>query len=455
MAQIRHIGISDAVIAKADFSRGYRQLPIDPFDWLKQMFFLPDSGYHMDTRAIFGGRPCALIMQRTHQALAWAGVNVSVNIGQQQLSSSSSSDAAYARACSSYIDDSLFVAHRACADSAWENLLTVFAAANVKLSTTEGHVSPPSRAMRALGFDIDLDLGTISIPNHKLHEMLEFASFILASTVITRHDIKKLLGRISRCIMVIREGRRFIGRLLLLLQGPPLPSQTPVPLPEGAKEDLQWWITYGPKLNTKTLLIPPKLPLESVFLVDGRIDSTSPPSVGGLCYHSKEFFSMEVPPSFNNEPIHIIEAIALLAASRLWVPKLPGGHLIPIGSDNQAVVLSFQHGRAKEPNLAAMARLLWGVFATSTSSFYLRYVPSEQNSSDGISRLNPKHIQFLLSQKWTQLVLPPSYFSIDESFPFAYQEEMPTACKQPASSCSISPLPTPQGPPKTVISSHS
>ena len=206
IAQIRRIGIEDAVIAKADFSRGYRQLIVDPADWLKQMFIINDKGYMMDTRAIFGGRPCSSFMQITHQALAWAAVNASVSINQQALDSSSSTDKAYSRACSPYIDDSLLVAHKACASSVWDNLLAVFNSANVKLSSTEGHVCPPSRVMRALGFDIDLDSGTVSLPLHKLHEMLDFANFLLSSPVVTRQDIKKLLGRISRCIMVIIEG---------------------------------------------------------------------------------------------------------------------------------------------------------------------------------------------------------------------------------------------------------
>ena len=86
LAQVRAIGIEDAVIAKADFSRGYRQLPIDPGDWLKQMFYLPQLGYAMDTRAIFGGHPCCMMMQRMHQGLAWAGVNTSVDLDPTQLS---------------------------------------------------------------------------------------------------------------------------------------------------------------------------------------------------------------------------------------------------------------------------------------------------------------------------------------------------------------------------------
>ena len=434
-----HIGLADAVIAKADFSRGYRQIPIDPAEWTKQMFHIPEQGFFMDTRAIFGGRPCSLMMQRTHQGLSWAGMNTDVEIDKNELASSVNKDLALYRACTPYIDDSLQAAHKACAASSWSNLLNVFAAANIQLSTTEGHVCPPSRSMRALGFDIDLDSGTISLPLHKLHEMLDFTNFVLTSGQVTRQDIKRLLGRISRCIMVVREGRRFIGRLLLLLQGPHLPSNTLVLLPDGAKEDLGWWLTYGPHLNSKTLISLPPLPLTSVFLVDGRADPGSPPSVGGLNYHTREFFSMTVPSRFYNEPIRVIEAIALLAASRLWVSEMPPYHIIPIGSDNQAVVLSYQHGRAKEQNLAAMARLLWGFFATSTCSFYIRYVPSKENSSDGVSRLNRQHTEFLLSQNWKQLLLPDEYFSLDETSPFSYQEVMPRVLEPQALSSNNSP----------------
>ena len=193
-------------------------------------------------------------MQRTHHALAWAAINTSVDIDQAQLLLSSNPDLAARRACAPYIDDALVAVHRASADSTWSNLLAVFAAANVQLSTTEGHVSPPSRSLRALGFDIDLDKGTVAIPQHKMVEMLEFANLILSHDSVTRQDIKRLLGRICRCIMIIREGRRFIGRLLRLLQGPPLPSNIRVPLPLDAKEDLLWWVRHGPQLNTKSLI---------------------------------------------------------------------------------------------------------------------------------------------------------------------------------------------------------
>ena len=134
---------------------------------------------------------------------------------------------------------------------------------------------------------------------------------------------------------------------------------------------------------------------------------------------------------------------------------MPPGFLIPIGSDNQAVVLSYQHGRAKEPTLAAMSRLLWGVYATSTCSFYLRYVPSDENSSDGVSRLNQTHVNFLLSQNWTQLHLPDSFFSVDETNPFSYQEEIPSVLNGQLPFSKTSPLQRPQRDLRTATSKAS
>ena len=213
-----------------------------------------------------------------------------------------------------------------------------------------------------------------------------------------------------------------------------MPSNLPVQLPQGAKDDLLWWIKHGPQLNSKTLISPPTLPLTSVYLVDARgMSVDQPASVGGLCYFTQQFFSMVAPPQFQNQPIHVLEAIVLLAASRLWVPMLPNGHIIPIGSDNQAVVAAFQHGRAKDQYLASMSRLLWGVFATSSCSFHLCYVPSQHNSSDGVSRLDKNHIQFLLSQDWQQIHLPDVFFSLDELNPFGYKEEMQQFYKSPQS----------------------
>ena len=433
LALLREVGIDDALVAKADLSRGYRQLPVCPGDWQAQLFFVPGAGYMMDTRAIFGGRPCGLFMQRTNQALAWAAVNTSISVDEDLAGKSSNPARAAWRGISPYIDDALVVAHAACADATWRNLLSVYEATNVKLSTTPGHVSPPGRRVRALGFDVDCDTGFMSIPRAKLNEMLQFAAALLAKGSATYLQLKQLLGRVCRCIMVIREGRPFIGRLLTLLHGPQRAQHERVRLPAGALADLQWWVQHGPRLNTKALINPPASTVISAILVDGRGMQAGGgrPSLGGICYTTREFFAMEAPPDFHQAPVHVIEAIALLAAARAWVPAMPAHSEVGVGSDNQPVVNAFLHGRAVDPSLAAMTRLLWGVFATSTCSFRLRYVPTKANSADGVSRLDSRHIDSLSKGGWRRLFLPSSFFALNESDVFRHQAEEPSTWRPP------------------------
>ena len=264
----------------------------------------------MDIRAIFGGCPCRGFMQRFDQALTWAAVNTSVDVEPSVASLTPSSSSPQFRACAPYIDDGLCVMHKACASSAWDNLLAVYKAANVKLSSTPGHISPPARILRALGFDVDCDSGTVAIPTHKVGEMVDLAKRIAARRSSTRHELKQLLGRLCRLIMIVRVGRRFIHRLLDLIRGPVQPRHAPLQLTPGALADLSWWLSHASSLNTKTFIAPSPLPLSSVFLTDGRGASREgPPSVGGLCHTARQFFSTEVPPELNDEPVHVVEAV--------------------------------------------------------------------------------------------------------------------------------------------------
>ena len=440
LAILREIGLQDVVLAKADQSRGYRQVPICPGDWSKQMFHLPRFGFFLDTRGIFGCRPCGSFKQRENQAIAYAAVNMSVVIDQEALEKSVNVEKQAVRGTSTYIDDTLLAAHKACAVSAWQNVLGANEAANIKLSTTPGHVSPPGRSVIALGFLVDCDSGSVSLPPEKLGEMLVLAAQVLEAGSCTRKTLQMLLGRLARVIMVVREGHRFIGRLLSLIQGPQVPPSHLISLTEEAAQDLLWWLRHGPLLNARTVVTMPVLSGEAVILTDGRGKGVGNlPSVGGLCYNSKEYFSMVVPATYHEAPVHVIEAVALLAACRRWVPGLPPGCVVPVGCDNMGVVMSYQGGKARNRYLAAAARLLWGVFAMSGSVISLRYVPSSQNSSDGVSRLKADHCSFLDENGWVRVVLADDLFSLDEDSPVVFKEGMQGDCRQPPSVSALSP----------------
>ena len=253
--------------------------------------------------------------------------------------------------------------------------------------------------------------------------MLYLAGKLYGEGSTLLQQLKVLLGRMARVVMVVLAGRRFMNRLLLLLQGPQRPGSTVVILSSGALEDLSWWLIYGRKLNNRVLFSTSRPCERALFVVDGRGRSNDgPPSIGGLCHELMKFFSVEVPQDLYDAPVHIIEAAALLVACRLWVHYLGHHGAITVGSDNVAVVESVRHGKPRDSQLGSMVRLLWGLFAEVGADCFCVYVPSSQNTSDGVSRCNKMDVDFLLSQGWTQDHPDPILFSFKESDPFLCQE---------------------------------
>ena len=225
--------------------------------------------------------------------------------------------------------------------------------------------------------------------------------------------LKSLLGRMAR---QSRAGRRFINRLLETVQGPFRPTNTLITLSNGQREDLSWWVRYGVLLNTRAVISLPPMPRKAVIVTDGRGSSSEgPPSIGGLCYPLKEYFSTVVADEFHDSPVHVIEAVALVVAVRLWIECLGGQSLVPIGCDNMAVVAAVNRDRSKEPSLSATARLVWSMFRRIGSTCHLRYVSTDLNASDGVSRLNSAHTKFLSDSGWKGVSVDSSYCSLVES----------------------------------------
>ena len=415
LVHVKEIGKDDCLLAKIDWSRGYRQIPIDPRDALRQIFWLPQAGFLLDTKGVFGVKSMASIQQRTHQGVLAAAHSLTVE-PDPKVVCHSSSNPSY-RATLPYIDDGLVAVHRSVAEQFWGNILTVFAALNVHTSTTPAHICAPARKMTALGFLVDLDAGTIEIPKVKMMELQAWLLYVRGNEFVTFSEIKKLLGRIMRVSMVVECGRRFINRILTLLKVPNNPGMVKVKVTQEAAADLNWWLYTAPSLNHRCVIEPMLLPVDNMYEVDGRgrLESGEPPAVGGLFPELKQFFSQHVPLVLAFQPIHVIEAVAFLAAARTWISFLPPGSRAVVGSDSRPVVDSVNFGRPKDPSLQAATRLIWHLHAIHQVQLDLVYVNTKVNRSDPLSRLDEGFIAELLADGWTRLSLPDSSFSLSET----------------------------------------
>ena len=357
----------------------------------------------------------AMVQQRFHAAVLFAAHKLSVTVDPSLIPESPSCPPE-TRVTMPYIDDGLVACTRAVAESFWANILLTFRVLNIKTSTTPAHICPPSRKITALGFFIDLDEGTMSIPEEKLAELVTWVEFISRRSEVTLSDIKKLLGRMLRVSMIVEVGRRFVNRLLTVLQGPTRPGGLAVPVTSEMKADLHWWRYTAPKLNTKCLLDPPVFDLSTQYMVDGRgkLGTGEPPAVGGLHFERKEFFSMEVPPSFSQAPIHVVEAVAFLVAARAWIKYLQRDSVCLAASDSMPVVDSVRGGRPRDSTLQAVVRLLWHLHAAHQVQLHLSYVQTKENKADLLSRLDQGEVMRLKGLGWRQITIPVADFSLEE-----------------------------------------
>ena len=124
--------------------------------------------------------------------------------------------------------------------------------------------------------------------------------------------------------------------------------------------DLNWWSYTAPRLNNKCLISPPIFKLDAQYMVDGRgkLATGEPPAIGGLNFLRQEFFSLSVSSQHHEAPIHVVEAVALLVAARVWVEHLPRDSVSVVASDSMPVVDSVNHGKPRDPSLQATTRLL-------------------------------------------------------------------------------------------------
>ena len=149
---------------------------------------------------------------------------------------------------------------------------------------------------------------------------------------------------------------------------------------------------------------------------------------------------MFVPEMFHKVPVHVVEAVALLAACRAWVPRLPSDHIVPVGCDNMAVVLSYRGGKAKN--------YYWLRLHAYCGEFSQFVAPS---SLSGMF-LRPR-TAVMVSPAFATIILPTwtgtggggflddCFFELDENSPFRYQVSMQGDSRQPSSASGPSPLP--------------
>lgn len=361
------------LLYKRDLKRAYRQFPVDPLDY-------PLLGYcwkhalYFDVVLPMGLRSAAMACQRITNAVCY----ICEAQGHRTLS---------------YLDDFIGVTRPESAWQAYEHSGLLLA--ELGLEESPHKACPPATVQTCLGVHFDTVQMTMSITPARLKEIETLLAFWSTKKSATKTELQSLVGKLSFVSKCVRQSRLFLSRILALLRTLKQKGHH-TRITREFRNDIAWWIRFMRTYNGVSIIsslvwtVP-----DVVFSTDACLSGC-----GGLSQF--QYFHVEFPIAVlaRFSAIHLLEALAILVALRLW-GHLWAGFRIQVFCDNAAVVSALTTGKVKDQSLAAILREIWYVAASSDFELRAVHLPGEENrAADFLSRW---HLDSVFEERFRQL----------------------------------------------------
>lgn len=347
-----------ALMWKADLSRAYRQLRIDPLD-CPLLAIQVNGQFYVDLCPSFGCRTSSAACQRLSNAISYLmGLT-----GCHLLA---------------YLDDYAAAAStikKASAD--YEHFLKL--ANDLGLQLAINKCQPPTTRIEWQGFMINSTNMTVSIPKAKLNDILADCKRWKQGSRISKQSLQSLIGKLIHLTNGISHGRKFTTRLLATLRG--MKDRTWTTITKEASFDIQWFLNFAAVSNGISVYASP--------VPDFIIECDA--CLSGAGGHSgTEYYIWRYDDGHSSKygAIHRLEAINLLVAFRTLTtsPPTPGSH-VQIFTDNISSAYSLMSGKTKDQILGACARQMWLEAAKRDQTFIISHKPGAAlELADALSR---------------------------------------------------------------------
>lgn len=345
---------------KADLTRAYRQLRVDPAD-SPLLAIKVDSHIYLDRCPPFGCRSSASICQRMANSLVY----IMASKGHHVIA---------------YLDD-----FGGCHDSLIEaqKAYNTFKelAKDLGLQLATNKCCPPNNKMEWLGYHVDTIAMSVTIPQAKLDETLQECKLWLSRAHATKRMIQQIAGKLLFICNCVHQGRKFMARILAALRD--IGTRQWITIDKEFKADINWFCKYAEQGNGILLCAPKKQQLyiecdSSLHGAGGNNDE----KYYAWAYskkHKKTF-----PYIYQLEAINIVVAVKTLAN---FCPTIPT-HLT-VWTDNITSSFALQTGRTKDNVLGACARELWLHASKANMTLEIKHKRGELIPlADALSRLS-------------------------------------------------------------------
>jgi hypothetical protein len=400
---------------KMDLARYFRCLGIDP----GQSIFLAiivDSKLYLDLVHSFGNRGAMVAAQRMADALAWI-FRTQLPPAPGAVNSGINCSCAAPCGCGDnnllpYVDDFIGICPERLGDFLWLSLLRLLSDLGLRPSSTPGHLVPPSSVFIGLGIQFDIEANTISIPPHKLQEIMDVLLAWRFKLEANLRELQSLLGKLLFACKVIRSGRLMLSRMLATLRRAYLQGAV-VRLDENFRLDLEWWLACISDWNGVSYLefSDHSLTISLDASTDGAMGGG--PGIGGFNWATNQWFKCSPPVDMAEWHISDLELLAHVVACHLWAPEWSGRKIWGL-TDSEPAELLLRHGRSRINRRLAMARFV----SSSEHKFDFMWISGPIRSKDNIladcaSRWRDPERRETFWQTCLDLGIVPSEVSVD------------------------------------------
>lgn len=344
-------------IWKADLSRAYRQIRIDPLDTLLLGFCVEDL-FYIDLCPSFGCKSSSAACQRIANAVSYLMAQKHVILGY--LDDYAGSHSYHLQSLQGYTDFKALMQE-------------------LGLKLAPHKCLPPSQRIEWLGFEVDTVKMTISIPARKMKEIVGECQKWTFRKRANRTMIQSILGKLIYISACINQGRKFVARMLDTLRA--MGERNWTSIDKEFRKDIEWFQRYGDASNGIHLY---KVPRTAIVMECDSSKTGAGGNSGQFCYSWR--YDTQHVQRFS--AIHQLEAVNIIVAFRTLahLHDVQSAQVI-IMTDNAASSYALETGKTRDPVLAACSRELWLEAAKSDHHIVIQHKPGvELVLADALSR---------------------------------------------------------------------
>ena len=332
VALVKKLG-KNCLLSKCDISNAYKIIPISPFDFELQAFFV-DGLYYYDKTLTQGLSYLCFLFEQFSTSLQW--------IAETKL---------LIPGCAHKLDDFLFVGppHYNTCLSHLKKFLTMADALGVPMKPDKTVL--PCTTITFVGIELDSVLMEKRLPAEKLIKIRHLLQDFKTRRKVKLVELQSLIGLLNFACSVVTPGRTFLRRIIDLTLGLQQPHHRRR-LDGEARADLEAWSTFVDHFNGKSMFLPDR------WLTSASLDLFTDSSNSGFGgYLGNKWFAGVWSEQWENFHITIKELFPIVLAVEMFADQLRNRCII-FHTDNIAVCQVINKQTSKEKVLMKLVRRL-------------------------------------------------------------------------------------------------